>query len=118
MKPKFSSPLNIDPEKLTRPIASGVPDIIIKFTATVQTSGNKKMPIDYVISRPDNRDDDLVQPVIGEGSNENEGRAYMTYTISHDDPTGKYDVTATIRNCDEECKRSGSFEVEKDPREA
>lgn len=117
-KPKFSSHINIDPEKLTRPIAEGIPDIIVKFTATVQTSGNKKIPIDYVVSRPDNRKEKLVLPAVGEGSTENEGHAYMTYTISHDDPTGKYNVTATIRNCDEDCERTCSFEVEKDPREA
>ena len=75
------------------------------------------MPIDYVFSRPDNKKEKLVQPVIGEGSAENEGHACMTYTISHDDPTGKYDVTATIRDCDEDCERKGSFEVEKDSRE-
>ena len=117
-KPKFLSPLKVDPEQLTRPIASGVPSIDVKFTATAHTAGTRKRQIDYVVSRPDNQDDPLVQYALAQGSTENEGLAYMTYPISHEHPTGEYKVKATIRNCDEECERRGSFKVEKDPREA
>ena len=117
-KPKFLSPLKIYPEKLTRPYASGKPWVLVEFSATVYTSGNKNMPIDYVITRPDDKEDSIVQRAVAEQATQDEGIAHMTYAISHDDPTGEYKVKVEIRDCDGDCVKTGSFEVEKDPLEA
>ena len=119
-KPKFlsPSPLKIEPGKLTRPVTSSFPWNLVEFSATVFTSGNRNRQIDYVVSRPDGKEDSLLQRAVAEGRTQNEGITHITYGISHDDPIGEYKVKAKIRHCDEDCERTGSFIVEKDPREA
>lgn len=117
-KPKFLTPMKIEPEEITRPEATGVPTIVIEISAIIQTGGSTKVPIYYELSHPNGKSEPLRTDSVGNTGTENEGKSLLKYDISHEHPVGEYKLTAKIVNCNEDCERTGSFTVKKNPLES
>jgi len=117
--PKFLTDLKIEPNPVIRPVSLGSPNEIVTISAQVYTGGSK-VPIDFIIIHPDNEEERNIQRHLGQDSHWI-ANVNMKYSIHHDREPGEYYVIAKIRaNCadKDDCKRKGSFKVEKNPGEA